>query len=223
MVRAVFFDAAGTLFHLRSSVGQAYARQAARFGVNADPAEIDARFREAFRAAPPMAFPGATAADIESCERRWWADVVRRAFAAYQFDDFPAFFAALFSHFARPEAWALYGDVVPTLAALRRRVAVIGVISNFDGRLEGLLHGLGLAPFLDSVTLSSRVGAAKPDPRIFLHALRRHGLRPGEALHAGDSAEEDVAGALAAGMQALQVRGRHGPGLAAVLPLIAAQ
>lgn len=218
-MRVVFFDAGGTLIRPRLSVGEIYARRAADFGIGADPQALDAGFRRAFADAPPLAFPGVPPDALLGREKAWWREIVRRAFAAGSSpaDVSEAYFDALFEDFARPQLWEVFADVVPTLTALRRAGLRLGVISNFDARLLPLLENLGLAEFFDTVTFSSAAGWAKPDPRIFAHALTLHRARPEEAIHVGDSLDDDVAGARAAGLEALLVRG-DGLGLAAVLP-----
>ena len=216
--RVAFFDVAGTLLHVRGSVGAQYAALARRFGVDAAPEALDRLFPAAFRAAPPMAFPGVPHDAVPARERAVWEGIVRRLFeaagllGAFGEARFPAFFAALWEHFAAAEAWEVYPDVAPCLDALRERGCRTGIITNFDGRILRLLDVLGLASRFDSVTRSSAVGAAKPDPAIFRHALARYGVEAAEALHVGDSPAEDVAGAAAAGLLAVLVdRGRrHG-------------
>jgi HAD superfamily hydrolase (TIGR01509 family) len=79
------------------------------------------------------------------------------------------------------------------------------MVSNFDHRLPAVLEALGLAPLLDVVVLPADAGAAKPDPRIFQLALARLGVAAAEALYVGDDAEDDVAGATAAGLRAVDV------------------
>ncbi len=76
----------------------------------------------------------------------------------------------------------------------------LGVISNWDGRLEGLLGGLGLAKYFDTVVSSACVGLHKPDPRIFELACTRLGVAPEEAAHVGDHHYADIVGATAVGM-----------------------
>jgi putative hydrolase of the HAD superfamily len=178
---------------------------------------IDRAFPAAFRAAPPMAFPGASPASVPLRERAVWEGIVRRVFEAiglgraFGEERFAAFFAALWDDFASAEAWALYPDVVPCLEALRARGCRAGVVTNFDGRVIGLLDALGLAGWFDAITRSGEVGAAKPDPAIFRHALRQHGVSAQQALHVGDSPGDDVAGAAAAGLLGVLVdrAGRH--------------
>ena len=48
-------------------------------------------------------------------------------------------------------------------------------------------------------------GGPKPDPEIFRRALTRMGLRPEQALYAGDIPEVDILGARAAGMEAVLI------------------
>ena len=54
--------------------------------------------------------------------------------------------------------------------------------------------------------LPADVGAAKPDRRIFALALARLDVPASEALYVGDDEDRDVAGARAAGLEAIDVR-----------------
>lgn len=83
------------------------------------------------------------------------------------------------------------------LNALQRRGLAVAVVSNWDVGLPEQLHGLGLGDV--PVVTSAEVGVPKPDPAVFLHALELLRVRPGRALHVGDS-NADEAGARAAGM-----------------------
>jgi putative hydrolase of the HAD superfamily len=201
----VLFDAAGTLFRVRGSVGQAYATVAARHGAAANAEEIERHFRSVFRAMPPMCFPGVPAVDIPERERAWWRQVVSAAFAGLRFDSFEAFFSDLFTHFARADSWELFPDVIPALSGLRARHLRLAIVSNFDSRLTSICQGLAIAGLFDVVVMSSQVGCAKPDPRIFAIALERLGVSPFEALHIGDSETLDVESAQAAGLRALLI------------------
>ena len=175
-------------------------------------ADVQECFRRAFLSAPALAFPvGTPPQRLRELERGWWRDLVRRVFSPLgPFPGFDEFFEELFSHFAGAEAWRLYPETTAVISTLAERGFTLGVVSNFDSRLFGILEGLGIAQFFGSVTISSRAGAAKPQVEIFRLALRLHGLAPAEAVHAGDSSEMDVAGALSAGITPVLVdrRGR---------------
>jgi putative hydrolase of the HAD superfamily len=89
------------------------------------------------------------------------------------------------------------------LTELKRRGLKLGVISNFDSRLYDLLRACRLDHFFDSVHISTRVGAAKPDPAIFRAAVNHYSVEARRAWHVGDSLREDVEGAMAAGVNAI--------------------
>ncbi len=179
---------------------------AGKYGMNVAPAEITERFRYCFKASLPLAFPGATASQLTALERAWWKDLVLRVFEPWgRFERFDDYFAELFEYFAGAAAWVLYPEVPATLAALKERGLGLDVISNFDSRLHRILAGLGIADHFDAVFVSSAVGHAKPDPRIFQAALQKHGLDAAQAAHIGDSESNDVRGASSVGLKAILV------------------
>jgi putative hydrolase of the HAD superfamily len=201
-VDVVFFDAAGTLFRVRGSVGTVYSEVAARHGVTADAAELDRAFRHCFADKSAAGLP----ATGPEAEKAWWRDLVRGVFQtaipASVFDDY---FEDVFDVFRQPGTWMLYEDTVPCLDRLRRSGRRLAVLSNFDSRLDDLLAGLGIARYFETVTLSWRTGVAKPDAGIFRAGLEAMEVKPERALHVGDSPVDDVAGATAAGMQAVLI------------------
>jgi putative hydrolase of the HAD superfamily len=205
-IKAVFFDAAGTLIKPARRVGESYAMIANKYGVDLAPSDLTERFRLCFDASPPLAFPDAAATQLALLERDWWKDLVARVFAPWgTIERFDECFSELFEYFAGASAWTLYPEVAATLDALKERGLILDVISNFDSRLHRILAGLGIADRFDEVFVSSAVGHAKPDARIFQAALRKHGLAPGDAAHIGDSETNDVRGAREVGLKAILV------------------
>jgi putative hydrolase of the HAD superfamily len=99
-----------------------------------------------------------------------------------------------------------FTDVVPALERWRAAGKRLVVVSNWDISLHDVLQETGLTPLLDDVLSSAEVGHSKPDQAIFVAALERAGLHAGEVVHIGDSVEEDVAGARAAGIEAVLLR-----------------
>ncbi len=208
-LRVIFFDVVGTLLRVRGSVGQAYSQVAAEYGVGVDPQALDRAFAQAFASAPPPACGGLSGSSLLAWERAWWQQVVRQTFAGvgsladFGEERFAAFFAHLFEYFAGADPWELYPETLPVLQALQGEGIRLGVISNFDSRLPRVLQALGLEGYFSSLTLSTQVGYAKPDPRIFQAALETQGIPPEAACHIGDSYREDYQGATAAGLRAL--------------------
>jgi len=219
-IKAIFFDAAGTLIKPARRVGETYSLLARKYGVEVSAAEIAERFRLCFDSAPPLAFPGASPARMEDLERAWWQELVRHIFAPWDgFQRFDDYFVELFAYFAQPDAWAIYPEVVETLTVLERRGLILSVISNFDSRLIGILEGLGAAHWFEHIFVSSRVGYAKPDRQIFHTALERYGVQAGDALHVGDSEEKDLRGANKAGLKGVLVE-RNGASKSNLSPRI---
>jgi len=98
-----------------------------------------------------------------------------------------------------------YADAAPALAALRDRGLRLVCVSNWDVSLARVLERCGLAAGLDAVVSSAEAGSRKPEPGIFVAALGAAGCEASEALHVGDTPEEDLAGARAAGIRALLI------------------
>jgi putative hydrolase of the HAD superfamily len=100
---------------------------------------------------------------------------------------------------------AAYPDAAPALQALRARGLKLVVVSNWDCSLGSVLDRCGLAALLDGAISSAEAESRKPDPGIFAEALELAGCEADEALHVGDTPEEDGDGARAAGIRALLI------------------
>jgi putative hydrolase of the HAD superfamily len=98
-----------------------------------------------------------------------------------------------------------YPEVPGVLRSLRAAGATLLVVSNWDVSLHGVLDDTGLRELVDGVLTSAEVGEAKPGVAMFRAALDLAGASAEESVHAGDSVEHDVAGALAAGFGAVLV------------------
>jgi putative hydrolase of the HAD superfamily len=98
-----------------------------------------------------------------------------------------------------------FPDVVPALRELRAAGHRLVVVSNWDCSLPEWLGPPGLLELVDGVVSSAEVGAAKPDPAPFLRGLELAGVGPADALHVGDSPENDLDGARAAGVRGVLV------------------
>ena len=203
---AVFFDAANTLLYPYPSVGAVYAEVAARYGVTTTTAAVQAAFRRSWGEAQATSGPVRYGV-AEPDGRRFWHALVHATFAQIALpDDFETFFDELYRLFSQPEVWRLYPECLGVLRTLGQRGYIVGVISNWDIRLQDLLHGLGVMPFLQHVSISALVGWEKPHGDIFTHALDAVGVVPARAVHVGDSLHADVEGARQAGMQPLWLR-----------------
>ena len=206
----IFLDAVGTLFGIRDSVGYLYSQLARQVGVEVSAIAVDQAFRKSFGASPPPTFTYLNANALLQQEYQWWkaiaASTFQQAGVLAQFADFDRFFEDLYHYFATPDPWVLYPEVLPTLQQCHNNAIQLGVLSNFDSRLHAVLQVLGLTEFFSSVTISTQVGAAKPDSGIFMAALQAHHCPAEAAWHVGDSYQEDYAGAQSAGLQGIWLK-----------------
>jgi putative hydrolase of the HAD superfamily len=214
-VRAIFFDAADTLFHVNGSVAEIYLQHALEFGFQRTPdslASIKQAFSRAFHDAPPPIFAATEPKQIKQSERLWWFDIVHNVFYRVgMFERFDDFFERVFEVFEDPRSWQLFPDTLPTITTLQEQGLELGIISNFDSRLFAVLRGLGIENKFATVTISSLAHAAKPSPKIFHLALEKHAVDPEEAMYVGDSLRDDVEGATKAGLRAILLdrEGKH--------------
>lgn len=205
--KVIFLDAVGTLFGVRGSVGEVYSAIAQRYGVQVPIDPLNQAFVQAFANTNPPVFPGCYPDEIPQCEFEWWRVIAQRTFqqvgVLHQFVDFDDFFDQLYNYFATAEPWFIYPDVLPALQAWQRIGIEMGIVSNFDSRLDYVLDALNLKEFFTSITVSTQAGVAKPDSRIFSIALQKHLCEPQEAWHIGDSFSQDFQGAKAVGIRAI--------------------
>lgn len=207
--KVIFLDAVGTLFDVKGSVGEVYSQIAQEFGVEVLPDTLNKTFMQSFKAAPPPIFPYAEPQDIPQCEFEWWFHITQATFEKAgvfeKFSDFSTFFSEVYIHFGTAEPWFVYPDVLPALITWRRSGIELGILSNFDSRIYSVLQSLELREFFGSITISTQVGSAKPNSRIFAVALEKHNCQPEAAWHIGDSITEDYHGARAAGMRGVWI------------------
>jgi putative hydrolase of the HAD superfamily len=101
--------------------------------------------------------------------------------------------------------FASFPDAAPALRDLRAVGSRLVCVSNWDCSLRSVLDRVGLGDLLDGAVSSAEAGHRKPDPAIFEKALELAGVGPDQALHVGDTPDEDVEGARGAGIRALLI------------------
>ena len=193
-IRAVLFDAVGTLFHSRGTIGEIYGSVARGYGSTADPVAIEDQFVRR------------TTAEGIPIEKAGWKSLVRSIFAEFgPFRRFDEFFEEVYEVFRTDRGWDCYPETEGVLGTLQQHEYQLGVVSNFDSRLHGVLRDLGIRDYFDAVVTPDSAGYAKPDSRIFLEATSALGAAPGEALFAGDDIGQDFEAAARAGLSSLLI------------------
>ncbi|HEX5193435.1 MAG TPA: HAD family hydrolase [Solirubrobacteraceae bacterium] len=194
--RALLIDAMGTLVTLQAPAPRLRRELAVRFG-------IDICEREAAAAlAAEIAFYRAHMGEGRDDQtlralRLRCARALAAALPALRDTDDEQVLAALLASLR----FVAFEDARAALLAVRARGVRVVAVSNWDVSVLDMLERVGLAPLLHGAVCSAVIGAAKPTPAIFAHALSEAGAAPSDALHVGDSVAEDVAGARAAGIE----------------------
>jgi HAD superfamily hydrolase (TIGR01549 family) len=101
-------------------------------------------------------------------------------------------------------AYDLYPDVRPCLAALRDRGYFVGIAGNQTSRAGRFLRELNLA--VDVLATSDDWGVAKPDVAFFDELARVSGHSPAEIVYVGDRLDNDIRPAADAGLQTAFIR-----------------
>lgn len=192
--RCLLIDAMGTLVALQPPAPRLRDELRRRFGVEISPAQAQAAIAAEIRYYRAHMLEGRDRSGVRKLRLRC-ADAMRPALAPHDLDG-DGMTEALLSSLR----FSVFDDVLPALHAARAQGLRVVVVSNWDWSLGERLAQLGLASLLDAVVTSAVVGVGKPDPAIFQRALQVAGVQPGQALHVGDSLQEDVRGARAAGI-----------------------
>lgn len=209
VIKAILFDAAGTLFFLTKTVGDHYAYVGREVGLNLDAQQLERAFHSAWQQMPRRP---AIDGPRENDDKGWWRELVGRVFdqvgPLLSELDRDNFFEIAYEHFAEAGVWQLYPEVPEVLEQLRPRFQ-LAVVSNFDGRLRFILQHLGISNYFSYIFISSELGADKPDPEIFRRAVNVMHLDANEVLHVGDDPERDWKAAAAAGLSVFRLDRPH--------------
>jgi putative hydrolase of the HAD superfamily len=211
-IRAVLFDAVGTLLLPREPVAETYRRLAEPLGSRLPAKEIAERFAAALQ---DDALREET---TEELERLRWRKTVAVSLPDLAPNVADMLFEQLWDYYATPQAWMLYEDVADAWQRLAALGLTLGIASNFDSRFDQVRGG---HPPLDQVQwcfVSSQVGYRKPSPKFFAAIASCLQLRPHEIMLVGDDPRSDYQAALAAGWQAVLVEPSRRTLVEAVLP-----
>jgi HAD superfamily hydrolase (TIGR01509 family) len=207
-LKAVFFDAGGTLVHIDYPRVAAIAGRA--LGRMVDPVALAAAEANGRLAVEEAMDAGMAATDSSRWQLHF--QVVMRAVGIEDLE-FRKVGPQVIAEHKRDNLWsAVAPGTGEALASLAKAGWFVACISNADGTVESLLERVGLRRHLAFVVDSGAVGIEKPDPRIFALALERAGMSAAESYYVGDIYPVDVVGSRAAGMVPvlLDPFGRHG-------------
>ncbi|KAG9277130.1 haloacid dehalogenase-like hydrolase domain-containing protein 3 [Astyanax mexicanus] len=186
-VRWVLWDVKDTLLKVRRSVGEQYCTEAERAGLKLKSKQVEAAFREAYRQSS-LLYPNYGIAQGMNGQV-WWTGVVKSTFAQCGVQDpvlLDTLAKNLYQNFCGPDNWEVFPDSNSTLKSCTALGMKLGVVSNFDSRLEGVLRGCGLLTHFSFLLTSEGAGVSKPDVKIFTQALKKCGVPANNVAHVGD-------------------------------------
>jgi REG-2-like HAD superfamily hydrolase len=201
-LKAVFIDVGNTLLYEKPSRFEIYAERARSRGFPLDADEMRKCMQRAHRELPREVGGAFRYSDP------WFGLYIERIFHDYLGllkADLQPVRDELFGRFSDPATFEFFAGGRELLLDLKARGLKVGVVSNWSARLPRLLDDLGIAQHVDFVLCSAIERLEKPDPLIFEKALRLAGVRPDEALHAGDDYEKDLLGPRRVGMRSILV------------------
>lgn len=205
-IRAVIFDLDDTLVDhttaIRAAVTELYGQRPELASKFAD----EAAFQKAWVEVQDKHYPGYLRGTLTHAEQK-----ILRVRELWQplanLSDEGCF--QIYDHFQTLYAknWKLFPDVFPCLEAIQPMK--VGLISNGWGKQQREKLGLeGLVKKIEIVVISSEVGMAKPDPRIFQMVCAALKVAPAEAMYVGDLYDLDVEGPRRAGLTPVWLRRR---------------
>ena len=194
MLRAVLFDVDFTIARPGPELGpEGYRRLGERFGLELDPSRYgEARERavEGIKRHP----------ELEHDEEIWVA-FTERIIRGMGGDADNAYACAveMTRAWEHAEHFELYEDAPPVLAELRAQGLKLGLVSNTGRDLDAFVahHRLDV----DAAIGSGAFGRTKPHPAIFAAVLELLEVEAADAAMVGDSPEDDIDGARAAGIE----------------------
>lgn len=198
-VRAVVFDAYGTLLDVHAAMG----RYADRLGAEWQRMSADWRAKQ-------IEYTWVRSLAGPAQHRDFWTLTQEAlAFVAQRYGVTDAgLLADVLAAYRRLDA---YPEVPAMLASLRDRGIARAILSNGEpGMLRDAVSSAGIADLLDDVLSVESVGVFKPDPRVYRLAVDRFGV-PADAIGFYSSNSWDAFGALTFGFRVFWVNRTRQP------------
>ncbi len=200
-VKAVYFDAGHTLLKTHPSIARYAAEVAQKYNPQLkeeDLSRVSNLVEEKFRIfLSEQAFHWSSRENVVNL----WVEVYGYWMELVGFDQNESRRLALelYERLGEADCWVLYPDVQPTLEFLKANHCYLGIISNWDERLEELIKEMGLEHYFSFILASAQAGFGKPDGRLFEKAAEISRIEKEFTLVVGDDPQADFYGATNAG------------------------
>ncbi|XP_037938795.1 rhythmically expressed gene 2 protein [Teleopsis dalmanni] len=223
-MRLITFDVTNTLLVYRSSRVKQYGELGALFGVLCDDNDLARNFKSNWQRLNKTYPNFGRKSNIEY--QQWWRLLVQDTFAdsgakipAEKLEDFTEHLVELYK---TSMCWQHCNHSIELLKELRkqqqlavaesRKPPVLGVIANFDPRLDTVLTNMKIKEYFDFTLNSYDCEVEKPNREIFEMAIERsklNELKPDECLHIGDGPTTDYLAAKALGWHSALIHERN--------------
>lgn len=202
VIDAVFFDAVGTVLEPSPPVRRAYLQAGRRHGHEATETEVGHLFKTSFAQEEARdRIHGLRTCEAREEER--WRNIVSTTLPGVR--DLETCYQELHAHFGFPDAWRVLPGVSELFSLLTDLGISVGIASNFDSRLHGIIRSKPEFQGIRHVVVSSEIGWRKPAEAFFHHLAELADATPRRILMVGDDPENDVCGPQRIGMQAIMV------------------
>lgn len=210
--KLITFDITDTLLKFKTHPSVEYSKVASDYGYKIDETKIISSFRTSFVMMSKKYPNFGSRTDLHWSE--WWTKLVFNVFKQshpeMDKNHVEEIAQKLIKKYETADCWMKFNEndfeLLQTTKSLNKTV---GVISNFDERIEIILKNLNLIEYFDFILSSYSVGFMKPEKQIFDEALKncREIVKPNEALHIGNTAKLDYLGARNAGWSCILING----------------
>ncbi|XP_008559604.2 rhythmically expressed gene 2 protein [Microplitis demolitor] len=200
-LRLITFDVTNTL--LKTSVKKNYIDVSSKHGVFLEnPDKLASSFKKHFLLSCSK-YPNFGRSELGW--ENWWKNVVRSVFKDQNLqisdEKIDEIATDLIKYYGTNKCWEVFPGALDILEYLYNRRIILGVISNFDERLESILINTHLRKYFSFILTSYIYGKEKPNISIFNEALKLgekklgDKILPEESLHIGDNIDNDYNGA----------------------------
>ena len=206
-IQAVFFDADDTLFEVRGSVGEHYAKQLDKYGYSITAEDIDRVIPQAWRRMS-SSYDNREEGYVtdHSRDERVWNEFLQNVMHDVGLSNPPeGLFADIYDEFGKARSRQLLPHIEQVLETLSRSVT-LGILTNNDKRIHQLIPDLGIAEHFRYIFCASDIGYKKPSREVFSGIVEHVELEPHQILYIGDCPKNDIHGALRANWNALWIR-----------------
>lgn len=209
-IKLLTFDVTNTLLKFKIAPGQQYAEVGAKYGIICDSKTLTNNFKTQWHKMTKEHpnFGLETGMGWE----KWWKTVINGTFNAVENkldqETLETISHDLIHAYKNFTFWQYCHGALDLLTYLQGKDVTMGIISNFDPRLEKTLENAELKHYFKFIITSYQVGLEKPDPKIFETAMKLaeiEDLKPEECAHVGDTPALDYKGAKSAGWNAVLI------------------